>query len=322
MSVVDIIPLPGLLTDQANPINFGQLKLHGYEWLSFQVVNFRDPAKAGGIKDYDLAPARSAGLSPGVWGVTYGNADQPDADIFFRDGKLLGAQAVKLGAEHVQMDAEMCAKFTRQGRKMEEIIGGVRAGGWTGPVHLNTLGGPVNPKTAANPGGNDFGMDTLSFTETGGGVIHQDYVNVAPEYNPEQCIAYWKACGVPVARQNVMIDLANEGHTMRGNDWLPFLKDAGVQRNFSIFLAESIVAGDLEALDAFSKKAVAPTVPQPPELLSAISTIANQWLKTRPGPETLSRLRIIYRIARTSGPQWNMVSKSIATILDASGIPK
>lgn len=315
MAVVDIIPIPGLLTDKQSPCDLGWLKAHGYEWIAFQVVNEREPT--GYIRDRDLGPAKAAGLSAGVWGVTYGVGDRPDSAVFFRDGRNLGLQAVKLGAEHVQMDAEMCAKFTRDSRALKPIIDGIRAGGWTGPVHLNTLGAPSNPKTASNPGGNDFGIDTKSFTDTGGGVIHQDYFNIAAEYRPRDCVAYWEACGVPRSRQNVMIDLANEGRTMRGADWAPLLDEARMGRAFSIFMAEFILPGDLEALDRFALRAPTPPAPNPAEINAKIAALAETWLSVfLPDEKLLTRLRNIKRIATTTDAEWVAVRQDVVDALD------
>lgn len=310
MIEIDIIPAPGLLTTQQSAKDPAWLRAHHYDWLSFQAYNPRD----GGKKDFDLDPARRAGLSPGVWGVTYGVNNMPDAATFFADGKALGEQAVRLGAEHVIVDAEMCAKNTRANRGLSPIVRGLRAGGWTGPVNWSPLGAPANARTASNPGGNDFACDEQSFLETGGGVLPQAYVNLAPEYDPALCIAYWEACGVPFSRINVMIDLAAEGKPrIDGAGWYRILVNADVIRNFSIYMVEFLEPYDLEGLDALS----ATPAPVDPAVCNAnIAAEADRWLSQFTDTKPLTRLRNIKRIATTTDSEWVAVRQDVADALD------
>jgi hypothetical protein len=321
---VDVATTPGLLTDQQQAKDPAWLRAHGYDWLSFQVYNPHN----GGFKDRDLAPAKQAGLSAGVWGVTYGLNDQPDAATFKFDGERLGSQAVKLGGEHVIVDAEMCAKFTRDTRGMQPIVDGLRAGGWFGPVHWTPLGAPSNPRTAANPGGNDFGCDERSFLETGGGVLPQEYLNESPDYAPALCKEYWLACGIPADRLNHLIAVyAGARGRITGSEWAGLLREIGVKRNFSIYMVEMLEPFDLEGLDPLAKATLAPPPPPPAPIVSAkecreaVQLAADRWLNTRPGPETLSRLRVIRRIAAESNtdPKWNAARAELVALLDRYG---
>ena len=100
--------------------DYARFKGHGYDAMNFQAQN------GNTIKNFNLGAARAAGLRAEVWGVTY------QADHFYENGKALGIQAVKLGAEAVTMNAEMCAKDTRPSHGLKPIIDGVRAE--AGPV--------------------------------------------------------------------------------------------------------------------------------------------------------------------------------------------
>ncbi len=302
---MNIITTPGLLADSDLP--FGQLtsiKSHGYEWISVQAQNDLQTV------DFDSAAIKAVGLSPGVWGVTYSKAS------FFRDGKLLGQQAVRLGAEHVQMDAEECAKDTRSGQGMKPIIEGIRAGGWQWPVHLNTLGAPDNPDA------NDYAMDTKSFTDTGGGVLVQAYANDHLGYLPTYCARYWARMGLAPEQLNFMIGLYS-GRLGRidGSGWVPLLRDAGVRRNFSIFLAEHSTEADLAGLDGFSQpQPAAPAQPSTLQTRTAITNAARSWEAGR-APQSLSRINVCRRIASSDSDntKWNVVSGAISKILDDAG---
>jgi hypothetical protein len=223
---------------------------HGYDAVTFQAQN--DTL----IKDFDLNLARGAGLRAEVWGVTYGTGHpsyQPDAGVFYRDGKALGQQAVKLHAtDAVTMNAENCAKFTRSGRLLRPIIAGLRDGGWAGPVHLNTLGCPSNPDV------NDFEMDIESFLETGGGVAAQAYYNAHEEYLPELCAQYWRRMGVPEGMLSLTLGLydptsENPGRKqLSGADYVPLVKAANIGQAISIFMPETMFPNDLAELEAIT----------------------------------------------------------------------
>jgi hypothetical protein len=213
-------------------------KAHGYDWITYQAQNGKR------TDDVDLAPAKAAGLGAGVWGVSYSQS------AFFVDGLALGRQALKLRAEHVMMNVELAAKGTLAARGMKPIIEGLRAAGWTGPVHLNTLGPPVDPEA------NDYELDLASFLETGGGVLTQAYYNETEHYRPSRAARYYTRVGVPRDRLNLAIsimpaesDKQKAGTTLRGARWVPLLKEARLGRAFSIFLAEAVTGADLRALD-------------------------------------------------------------------------
>jgi hypothetical protein len=221
---------------------------HGYSRVNFQAQNDLKTV------DFDLNRCRAAGLAADVWGVTYAKEN------FYRDGRLLGSQAVKLGADDATMNCEMAAKDTRASRGLRPIIEGVRDGGWIGPVNLNTLGAPINPDV------NDFAMDIESFLETGGGVACQAYANAHPEsYMPEACMRYWLRMGVPFERLNLTIGLYDpasenpQGSFLTGADYVPLLQAAKVRHNISIFMPETMHANDLAELEAITKAELPPS---------------------------------------------------------------
>lgn len=253
MSVLDIIHVPGVLTDIEHPsypdgsggVDMHETVARGYEWISFQLVNGSTLTHI----DIDKYGRASGFKSVGGWGVVYDQAD------FYAFGKRFAQALVAAGADHAIVDAEMCAKGTRTGQKMLPIITGMRDGGWAGPVHLCPLGAPAN---GLPHGGNDFGVDTKSFTDTGGGVLPQAYFNAYDEYRPDLCVDYWVACGVPRDRINVMIELAVEGAKMQkitGAQWVPLLKTAGVKEHggFSVYMVQHATKEDWAGLDTLSK---------------------------------------------------------------------
>jgi hypothetical protein len=235
---------------------------HGYTCITYQVQNDT------GVVDHDLLPAKQAGLRAEVWGVTYAKEN------FYRDGELLGRQAVKLGCEQaVTMNCEMSAKGTRANREMQPIIEGVRSGGWMGAVNLNTYGAPVNPDV------NDFEMDIQSFLETGGGVACQAYYNAFPEYRPDLCASYWRRMGVPEGFLSLTLGLYdpstdNPGKTqLSGAEYVPWVQEAGVGKAISIFLPETMLPNDLVELEAIT---LASEPPEPPEPEDEMEKIGNQ----------------------------------------------
>ncbi len=239
---MSIVTTPGhLAASTIGAAELAALERHGYEWIAYQAQNGET------TRDFDLGPAKAAGLSPGVWGVTY------EPGRFHENGRLLGRQARALGAEHVQMDAEECAKDTRSTRGLKPVVDGIRDGGYAGPVSLNTLGAPDNPDV------NDYAIDVKSFLDTGGGVFCQAYFNAHDAYRPSACVRYWTRVGVPAGRLNVMIGLhrseesqSKPGVRLSGAEWVPLLEEAGVKRNFSVFLAEHAAEDDLDALDTLA----------------------------------------------------------------------
>lgn len=306
----NILTTPGhLAVSDLDAAKLASLKRHGYEWVSYQVQN------GSSFRAYDLAPARAAGLSPGAWGVTYRKED------FFADGRRLGALAVELGAEHVQMDAEFCAKGTRATRGLRPIIEGIRDAGWNGAVHLNTLGAPVNPDV------NDYAIDMQSFLETGGGIFPQAYFNADDGYRPSLCVRYWTRIGVPVERLNLMIglhrselDQPKPGVRLSGAEWVRPLREAGVKRNFSIFLAEYANEQDLVGLDPLS---LVPPAPSTAETRTKIMAAAGAWETAYPD-QPRARVTVIRRIASADNTnlKWREIVDELVALLDRAGIAR
>jgi hypothetical protein len=322
-----MIQAPFIYTDvqdgSTSGTQYADLVRHGWKGIVFQAQN--DTL----VRDFDLRVARAAGLSPGVWGCTY------DAANFFRDGKVLGQQAVKLGADFVHVDCEFAAKNTRGGG-MKPIIDGLRAGGWQGSVSLNTFGAPSNPRTAENPNGNDFAMDVESFLAAGGGVICQAYLNENDVYDPKLCVAYWRAVGVPADKINVMIELAPappgaqyQGRRLAGSQWLPYLGSAGATTNVSVFMWQHTDPADLDALDALTLAPTPVRVPTTAETRKKIWDAAIAWEAALHRPDERYRITTCRRIAGpdNTNERWGMLiegvplSRRIADLLDRAGIP-
>jgi len=252
---------PALLTcvQDPSPLSFAMLAAHGWEEAYFQAQNGgNDP------RDYDLGLPRQQGIRrASVWGVTYDEDDDrnnPRGLSFHEQNEILGRQAARLGAEGaVMVDAEQCAKDTRDTRGMAPCIDGLRAGGWAGPVHLCPLGAPSDPLV------NDFKVDVRSFLETGGDVYPQAYMHDHAEYDPVLCIDYWTRpiVGVPRDRLNLMVSFsAGDTSHVRwsGAEWLPRLQAASAGRAISSFMAEFMTDADLRALDPLT---LAPPTPAP-----------------------------------------------------------
>lgn len=313
---------PGLYTDQINPfpfsdgVNWPFLVSCGFKWASFQCYN---PAVYGGTKEYDLAAVRAHGFSNvGVWGVLYNQSD------FFNGGKQMGQSAVKQGAGHLIVDAEECYKNTRTTQAGWKIVEGIRAGGYNGPIDLSTLGSPSNPTV------NDFGMDTKSFTDTGGSVQPQDYLNDYIEYSPKNSEIYWPRVGVPRARLNHTVGLY-PGHRGKidGDQWVTLLKEANVGKNFSVYQVQDTTKADFDALAAYIKIFDALPIPTPPHPSSSSITKAKmiaeaqKWLDSeKPNRHVFSRIRLAKRVLQIPDAQMLNTAPVIKDVLDDAGVPQ
>ena len=258
----DILAAPGLTTDEEHPsrpdgtaaVDLRQLVALGYQWVSYQVVNGGavnpkgiDIQKYGGASGFD---------SCGVWGVVYDVLD------FYAFGVRLGREAIRQKAQHVIVDAEECSKYTDDDAGMKPVVDGLFDGGWRGPVHLCPLGCPSN---AVPHGPNDYHCDTRSFLDTGGGVIPQAYYNAHANYRPDLVVDYWTAVGVPEHRLNVMVELAFENSKIDGATWSDLLDDAGVGRNFSVYMIQHGTDADWRGLEPHSRPSSEPPKPEPPD---------------------------------------------------------
>lgn len=304
---------PGLYTDQINPfpfsdgVNWPYLFNSGFKWASFQCYN---PQLYAGTKEYDLAAVRAHGFtSVGVWGVLYSKAD------FYNGGKQIGASAVKQGAQHLIVDAEECYKDTRTLKSGQEIIKGIRDGGYNGAVDLSTLGSPSNPTV------NDFAMDTFSFTDTGGSVQPQDYCNDYAEYTPKNSEIYWPRVGVPKEKLNHTIGLyPGKIGKISGNQWVTLLLEAKVGKNFSVYQVQDTTKADFDALADYLKSL--PTTSTTPTYTSTQAKAdmlfaAQKWLNGQlPNKQLFSRIRIAKRVLQSTDTQWSTISDDIKTILD------
>jgi hypothetical protein len=330
----DIIAAPGLLTDDEHPsrpdgtaaVDLRELVALGYEWVSYQLVNGTnvnpqniDIQKYGGASGFE---------SCGCWGVVYDVAD------FHAFGHRLGTEALRQGAEHVIVDAEQCAKYTKENRGMLPIVVGLQEAGWLErPVHLCPLGAPVN---ALPYGPNDDHVDVDSFLMTGGGIIPQAYYNAYSNYRPDLCVDYLRACGVPAERINVCIELAFENSKVDGATWSGLLDDAGVGRNFSVYMVQHGTDDDWAGLEPHSspdRESAPPEPPTPEEdmepvtdqqgrdgILFAVQAAAQNWADDKPR----GRLTVCRRIAQAGNDdgKWNKIRDQIVALLDSVGVPE
>lgn len=306
---------PGLYTNQINPfpftdgVNWPYLASIGYEWVSFQVYN---PAESYGIMDFDLNAVKAHGFkNVGVWGVFYDTVD------FFNGGKALGAQAVKLHADHCIANAEMCMKNTKIGRLAQPLIKGIRAGGWTGSVDLSTLGAPWNPSV------NDYGMDLQSFLETGGTIHSQDYLNDSEGYHPKFAVEYYKHLGIPESKINHTIALySGTRGKITGTQWVTVLDEADVDKNISIYMVQDGQKVDYEGLrqvtTSIQVKALDST-----RTKEAMIALANAWLdkeEAESRPQSKSRIREAKRILSSSDLQFKKCRDTIYNALNNAGV--
>lgn len=313
---MNIITTPGLLTTSAQDFNrCSQLRQHGYEWIAFQLQN------GASTFAHDLAGAKSAGLYAGGWGVTY------RASNFYADAKALAEQTLRQGGTHLTMDVEEAAKNTGDARGLKPIIDGCRAGGWTGPVNLNTLGPPINPQA------NDYAMDIRSFLDTGGGVQTQCYANAYDTYAPELGVQYWTRVGVPRDRLNIQIslfpaesDAQHPGRRFDGATWTQLLKAASVTREFSIFMAEAATDADLSGLDPLSIRAPLVTSPITENRAAALGYLQASiayWRNTGTISEaTLQQQRQTLAWRVLNMPQTRTAQESVRNLLDNLGAPR
>ena len=246
---MNVVTTASLLTctDDHGAEDFVSYKKHGYTAVWYQTWN------AGGRAYSTAAACRTTGLEVGAWGVIY------ERDHFYADGKNLAESALALGAKHLMVDAEDCLKGTRSTRAAREIIRGVRDGGWSGPVHLTTLGAPTK-----RPDGifwdHDFDLD--SFLETGGGIFPQAYANQAASYAPKHCVDYFCGqLGVPRDRLNLMIWLDDK---VSASEWMSLLEAADSGVAFSVFLAE-FFSGYGHPIGSFDELRPIEPRPQTPE---------------------------------------------------------
>jgi hypothetical protein len=316
--VIDIVRTPGLkTTSQQDYARCSELRQHGYEWITFQAQN------GGSTKDYDLGPAKAAGLEAGVWGVSY------DAASFETDGKALAQQARKLGASHLIVDVEMAAKNTRDSRGLQPLIKGVRSGLWSGPVHLNTMGPPHTPSF------NDYAIDLQSIAETGGGVFTQAYANETDSFAPEHAVTYWtrfvprEALNMTISLYPAEADKEHPGRRYDGAKWVELLQAAGWDRGISIFMSEAATDADLDALDAVTKVTVPPPTP-------VVDVAGNRNIMLERAAETIGywrnvqnldedvlqrqRQTLAWRVLNVTQTGQNL--RSIQAALDAAGAPR
>jgi hypothetical protein len=274
-----VINEPGSVTDLPDPGNLPLLAKY-HKWIAYQLQNggndFTEP---------NIRAARNAGLSPEGWGVTYAPDDDnnnPRHLSFYDQNMLLGVRAVQVGVEELQVDIEHAAVGTRTGQRLNVIIQALRAAGWTKPVHINTMGAPDSPETS------DYEIDLKSFLDTGGGLFSQDYWNESDSFAPRLGVDYWvKRMGVPPSKYNSMIGLHTSGSDKRkpnlrvsGPLWKPLLSDAGIERNYSVFMSQHCDEVDLSAL---ASPAPTPMTNQPnlDDVLHICESYFDQWIRVQ-----------------------------------------
>lgn len=280
--MTEIFNLPGALTDTQLAGDPKTLAAGGLRWLSFQAQNDTN------LRDFDFKPYRDVGLSCGVWGVSYNVAS------FKRDGMNLAKQALKLGAEHVMADLEEGAKA----QNVQLLIDGLRVGGWTGQVHLTTLGAPFDPLR------DDYRIDPKPFLNTGGGIFPQAYAAATKTYEPIRCSTYWMRVGVPEDRINYMVDLATERNLetgqptkLDGGAYAELLRAANAGPRFSIFMSQWATPADLAALKALIPPPTPTVEGTKATMRSAALAMEKEW-EVRLGRPTADVLETRIALAR------------------------
>lgn len=99
----------------------------------------------------------------------------------------------------------------------------------------------------------------------------------------------------------------------------------GVGRNFGLWIAEPMTQAQwIEWAKIANPPAPAPApvpIPTSEQVKAAAVIDLNRWLTTRPGPETLSRIRVAWRIL-SSGPEWTGAAPQVVKVLDDAGVRK
>jgi hypothetical protein len=307
---MNVITSPSHLTDCAHSRDeLARLKNdHGVEGIWYQVQN-------GGNNpiDYDLGIPRSAGLFAGVWGVTYAvndSGNNPRRLTYEQQNEILGKQAVKLGADCVMVDAEDCLKSTRSTQGGQPMVAGIRSGGWTGPVHLTTLGAPSDPVV------DDYEFDLKSFLDTGGGIFAQAYAQITSSYAPQPTKMYFvERMKVPLDKYNTMIWIDSR---LAPESQLEYLRAASTGRAVSIFMTEYGSELDWFVLDPITKTGVqAPPVDDRLTLdpilvtlrdqannsfMAATTKNPEQWAKDNPKEWKMLQNYLLYRVAFNKKP--------------------
>lgn len=309
---LDVFATPGAFTDLDDAGDLGGFAARGGRWIAYQTVNGDND-----VRSFDLGPARRAGLSPGVWGVTY------EAGKFARDAERLARSAASLGADFLIVDAEECLKNRTEG-EIRALVGALAP--FRGPKALSTLGAPVNPAV------NTYPIPLRPFLEAGFSVLPQAYVNDHAEYAPDACVFYWQRVGFPRDRINVTISLVagDTSHVrLSGGEWKPHLERARIAPAVSLFMLQHATPDDLGALEPLLRFAPPPP-PPPPHVTTAGEVRARmvalareqeaRWAAGGMSPDKVAeqRIAIARRLLEVPDAQWPELRQAVRDALDAS----
>jgi hypothetical protein len=202
-----IFSTPGFLTDvQDSGKPLGELAALGYKWISYQVQNDTQ------TKDRDLSAARSAGLSPGVWGVSY------HAEHLARDAQVLRAIATTTGADHIIFNVEAAfnpAPYIDVFRSYDK------------PKALITLNG-ILPD-----------LDTAALVDAGWVIMPEAYLCDAPTLTPDVVKWYCEREGIPPTHYNLCLGMYKGANgRITGAEYAYRLGEAGVGNQFSAYMLE------------------------------------------------------------------------------------
>ena len=319
---MSVITVPSHLTDTAHSVD--ELKRlhdeHGIEGIWYQVQN-------GGNNpvNYDLNVARNAGLFSGVWGVTYDQWDQgnnPRHLTPYQQNEILGKQAALLKPDAVMVDAEEFFKNSRGEAKAgtitgyapgplgTEMLNGIRAGGWDGPVHLTPIGAPADPLV------DDHKFDLEVFLQTDGGIFAQAYAQLHTSYQPAVTKKYYvERLKVPADRYNSMIWLTS---SVTAQDWVRLLREAESNRAISVFMTEYGTEADWDILDFITKPIAIPPPVDPrltldPNMVplrddailqfkAATAKVPENWVKANPREWQVLQNYMLYRLGFNQPP--------------------
>lgn len=220
-----VFQTPGLHTDIQDSWPLADLAARGFRWITYQVQN--DTL----TKERDLRPAKQAGLSPGVWGCSYSQAN------LARDARVLRQIAEAAGAEHLLFNVEF-------GHDPTPYL--VELADFRGEKALVTLTGETPNINAAK------------IAAAGWTIMPEDYLNDQTTTTPAVSEWYLAREGVPKDQINHTLGMyVGALGRISGAEYVQKLKEAGVGNNFSLWMLEQ---ADQEQMDALSAHI---TVPDP-----------------------------------------------------------
>lgn len=302
---------PGVFTDMLNPFDYNRLDWPfivdcGFEWATFQCYN---PQLGYIDKEYDLAAVKAHGFkNVGLWAGVYDKSD------FYHSGKQMAINALHMGADHIIFNIEYPMMYTRETQMAKPIVQGAKDNGWDKAISLCTLGAPWTPAV------NDYGMDTKTFTDSGGCVITETYPNESEGYDLEPNKLYWSRVGVPTPKLTYLLGMYPGAlGKVSGTAYTQQMKDNKVGKNYSLYMAQHATKEDYEAFKAYNAIVVIPApLPAPDPALalrdharSELEEAIEIWKKQGKSDTVIHNTRV-YQAWRVLDPTSDLVKRVAA----------